>query len=64
MGCPVSADDEAVAKGAPIAGRRSSGRCTIVPLDVRDELCHEIDDPQDLAVVTNRLREVEKTDPG
>lgn len=33
--------------------------CEIVPLDAADQLCSEIDDPQDLAVVASRLREVE-----
>ncbi len=33
--------------------------CAIVPLDVRNALCSEIDNPEDLAVVSARLREVE-----
>lgn len=36
-----------------------SDRCRIVPLDVRDELCAEIDTPEDLAVVAARVHEVE-----
>lgn len=36
-----------------------SDRCHIHPLDVRDQLCNEIDTPEDLAVVSARLREVE-----
>lgn len=35
------------------------GACHIAPLDVRDMLCSEVDDPADLAVVTAQLREVE-----
>ena len=35
-----------------------SDRCIIKPLDVRDMLCSEIDTPEDLAVVTARLKEV------
>lgn len=31
----------------------------IVPLDMRDMLCSEIDTPEDLAVVTSKLREIE-----
>ena len=33
--------------------------CRIVPLDVTDALCAEVDTPQDLAVVSNQLREAE-----
>lgn len=33
--------------------------CCIRPLDVKDFLCNEIDTPQDLAVVSNLLRQVE-----
>ena len=36
-----------------------SDKCTIIPLDVRDLLCSEIDNPDDLAVVKNRLNIVE-----
>lgn len=35
------------------------GSCRIVPLDVREQLCAEVDDPGDLAVVTSALRRVE-----
>lgn len=35
------------------------GACAIAPLDVRNMLCAEIDDPSDLAVVSARLGEVE-----
>lgn len=35
------------------------GACHIAPLDVREMLCSEVDDPADLAVVTAQLREVE-----
>ncbi len=34
-------------------------KCEIVPLDVKDLLCSEIDDPQDLAVVKAKLSEIE-----
>ncbi len=34
-------------------------RCAIYPLDVGDKLCSEIDSPEDLAVVSARLKEVE-----
>ena len=34
-------------------------RCRIVPLDVGDRLCAEIDSPEDLRIVSARLREVE-----
>ena len=33
--------------------------CRIIPLDVGDRLCAEIDSPEDLAAVSARLREVE-----
>lgn len=33
--------------------------CILKPLDVKDSLCSEIDTPQDLAVVTERLKTVE-----
>ncbi len=36
-----------------------SGRCVIAPLDVKNRLCSEIDNPEDLAVVSSRLKEVE-----
>ncbi|MBR5509293.1 MAG: phosphoenolpyruvate mutase [Lachnospiraceae bacterium] len=36
-----------------------SDRCQIVALDVRNQLCAEIDNPEDLAVVSARVREVE-----
>lgn len=39
--------------------RKGPAICEIFPLDVADQLCSEIDDPQDLAVVASRLREVE-----
>jgi len=35
------------------------GAAGIVPLDVKDLLCAEVDDPRDLAVVSRRLKEVE-----
>lgn len=36
-----------------------SDECRIYPLDIRELLCNEIDSPQDLAVVSSRLKEVE-----
>lgn len=36
-----------------------SDDCKIYPLDVRNLLCNEIDNPQDLAVVASKLNEVE-----
>ncbi len=36
-----------------------SDRCRIVPLDVKDSLCAEIDTPEDLEVVAARLKEIE-----
>lgn len=37
-----------------------SGRCLIKPLDVKDMLCAEIDTPEDLAVVSEKLRAVDE----
>lgn len=37
-----------------------SDRCRILPLDVTNRLCSEIDNPEDLAVVSARLAEVER----
>lgn len=36
-----------------------SDRCNIYPLDVKDALCAEIDNPEDLENVCNKLREIE-----
>ncbi len=36
-----------------------ANQCTVYPLDVQDMLCSEIDNAQDLAVVSGRLHEVE-----
>ena len=36
-----------------------SGQCSILPLDFKDQLCAEIDTPDDLAVISARLREIE-----
>lgn len=36
-----------------------SGKCRVYSLDVEDLLCSEIDNPEDLAVVSARLKEVE-----
>lgn len=35
-----------------------SGKCAIYPLDVKNALCAEIDTPEDLAVVSAKLKEV------
>ena len=37
-----------------------NGACAIKALDVKDRLCSEIDTPEDLAIVTGRLAEIEK----
>ena len=34
-------------------------RCRIIPLDVRDKLCAEIDNPEDLEVISAKLKEIE-----
>ncbi len=36
------------------------GECSIEPLDIREMLCNEIDDPIDLLDVSNRLKKVEQ----
>lgn len=36
-----------------------SDACSIYALDVKDRLCSEIDTPEDLAIVSNRLKEIE-----
>ena len=36
-----------------------SDRCVIRPLDVADSLCAEIDTPEDLTIVSTKLREIE-----
>ena len=33
--------------------------CKLYPLDIRNQLCSEIDNPEDLAVVSSKLREIE-----
>ncbi len=35
-----------------------SDRCAVYGLDVRDELCAEVDTPEDLAAVSDKLREI------
>lgn len=37
-----------------------SDKCEILPLDVKGDLCAEIDNPEDLEIVSARLREVER----
>lgn len=36
-----------------------SDRCSIYPLDVKDMLCNEIDNPEDLAMVSEKVNELE-----
>lgn len=36
-----------------------STTCHITPLDVQDRLCNEVDNPEDLAIVSSRLHEIE-----
>lgn len=36
-----------------------SGQCGLLPLDIKNQLCNEIDTPEDLAVVSRRLQEVQ-----
>jgi phosphoenolpyruvate mutase len=36
-----------------------SDQCKLLPLDVKNQLCNEIDDPVDLGIVLNRLKEVQ-----
>lgn len=35
-----------------------SGKCNLYPIDVKDELCSEIDNPEDLSVVSRQLDEI------
>ena len=35
-----------------------SGQCELLPLDIKNQLCNEIDTPEDLAVVSKHLQEV------
>lgn len=37
-----------------------SNQCKIYPLDIKDMLCSEIDNPEDLAIIRNRLEEVNR----
>lgn len=37
-----------------------SENCMLYPLDIREELCAEIDNPEDLAVVSEKIRQVER----
>ena len=36
-----------------------SNQCIIKPLDIKDNLCAEIDTPEDLAIIANKLYEIE-----
>ena len=38
----------------------AAGSCRIRPLDVKNDLCAEVDDPDDLAAVTEKVRRVEQ----
>lgn len=40
------------------AFNKVSDQCELLPLDIKNQLCNEIDTPEDLAVVSNRLQEV------
>ena len=37
-----------------------SERCNIIPFDVKNKLCSEVDTPQDLAVVSEKVQELER----
>ena len=37
----------------------NSARCNLKPLDVREMLCNEIDTPEDLTIISARLKEIE-----
>ena len=52
-------EDNKVKCYAENAFNEISGGCVIQPLDVKNRLCSEIDDSEDLAVVASRLWEVE-----
>lgn len=53
-------DDEGKRKVyAENAMNELNGECNISALDVQDMLCAEIDNPEDLAVVSNKLKEIE-----
>ena len=41
------------------AFNKVSNSCMIYPLDIKGQLCSEIDNPEDLAIVTSKLKEVE-----
>ena len=41
------------------AFNKISGQCTVIPVDVYDALCAEIDTPDDLAVVSAKLHDIE-----
>ena len=41
------------------AFNKISGQCTVIPVDVYDALCAEIDTPGDLAVVSAKLHDIE-----
>lgn len=42
------------------AFNKVSDRCAVYPLDVKNALCAEIDTPEDLVMVANRLEEISK----
>ncbi len=37
-----------------------SDQCSIIPLNVENRLCNEVDNPEDLAVISGKLSEIEK----
>ncbi|MFV0364818.1 MAG: phosphoenolpyruvate mutase [Suipraeoptans sp.] len=45
---------------AEAAFNEISDKCVIYPLDIKNSLCSEVDTPEDLAVVANRLKEIEQ----
>lgn len=44
---------------AECALNQVSADCHITALDVKDQLCGEIDNPEDLAIISNKLKEIE-----
>ena len=56
----IESDEETKRKCyAENAFNEVSDKCIIAPLDVQDRLCNEVDNPEDLAVVSSRLHEIE-----
>ena len=44
---------------AEVAFNEISHTCALYPLDVKNQLCSEIDNPEDLAVISDKLKEIE-----